>query len=179
MKDLKDLGYKKLANLDEWGIPIQKVAEAEVLPVKAKKKTLFEVIGTTYNKRYFASDEDINSTLNEYMLANILSNHPATVFLADYINTHNIPLTIAYRYVYHTIPKGVISNIPYPSKKKVPKALTDNEMDAMCRHYRCNEILASRYARMLPESELNNIVGMYAEGGTERKLRKKKPKKKK
>jgi len=151
--------------MNEWGIELPPPPMEEVVTPKTKKKSIFDIIGSTYNKRYFASDEDINSSLNEFMLVNILSNHPATIFLAEYLNNHNMPLPTAYRFIYHSIPKGAIRNILYPSNKKSQKNISEDEIEVICKHYKCNEVIAQKYFNILPKEELDKIVDMYAEGG--------------
>jgi len=155
--------------LDEWGIPKSKEVEEETTTTKEKKKNSFEIINSCFNKRFVATAEETNS-LQEFLFLQILSNHPATIDIANFVNIHEIPIDQVYNLVNKLIPRGAIKYIPYPKKNKT---IDDESIENICKFYKCNIAIGNRYADMLPQVEIDKINDIYRQGGIIKTKRKK------
>lgn len=147
--------------LDEWGIPKTEVAKEDEKSTRPKKKNAFEIINSCFNKKFVATYEEANS-LQEYLFLQILSNHPGTIPIANFVNTHDIPSDQVYNFINKSIPKGAIKYIPYPKKNKTEDA---ESIENICKFYKCNIEIGNRYAEMLPQSEIDKINSIYRLGG--------------
>ena len=146
--------------IDEWGIKRsspQKPEDPENLKkVQKSKRNDFEIMASCFNKKFYATEEEISS-ISEYLFLNLLSNDYSTIFISNFLNLYEIPKKQMYNFVYNLVPK--INYIRYPSRSKEKNKNIEN----ISKYYKCNLNLAKKYYELLPKSEIEKINEIYRE----------------
>lgn len=105
------------------------------------------------------TDTEIKS-INSFMLARWLSNHPGTVAVANYIN-NNHQLDIVQQYL---VARYKVHGIKFIAQRKKSDD-NDELINILSEHYQIRDELALEYAKMLPETEINKLISMYKNTG--------------
>lgn len=125
----------------------------------SEKRNPYQVMTNILKKEFKPSDEEMKS-VNSFMMVRWLSNHPQSIAVANYINNnHTMDIVQQYTLAYNTV-----HGIKYIANKGKEKH-NDEVLDILSEHYNLRYELAKEYLKMLPEEEVQRIVGMYKNTG--------------
>jgi len=110
------------------------------------------------DKKFMPNTEEIKS-VNSFFLTRYVSNDPSTIYIANILNCNAriIPIEAQYKFIRNSTMEKV-AFINYPKKEKL---VSDKDLKLVMQYYKCNEIIAKDYVKILGVEKTQEIVDKY------------------
>jgi hypothetical protein len=155
--------------LDDWGLGVKSGSiedaikdEIEIARREKKEKetNVFNIISSAVDRKIIPQDEDY-AKIPTYLFLKYFSNDPTGLMLISEMNIRsNIPSKWEYWFMRIMMPKS-IRFIRYNRKEKVEDP---DFLENLQHYYKCNELQAKEYLKMLPPEEQTKIKNIYRTG---------------
>ena len=122
------------------------------------KKTPYSIMKSAVDKSFEPSIEEMKS-VNSFFLTRYISNDPSTIYIANILNCNarNIPVDAQYKFIRNSTMEKV-AFINYPKKDKL---ITDKDLKLIIEYYKCSEIVAKEYVKILGPEKTQEILDKY------------------
>jgi hypothetical protein len=119
------------------------------------KKTSYSVMMSAIKKDFIPNEAELK-TINSFMMCRVISNHPAYITLANFINNAtDIPLVAQYWFV-----RSTNYNVRFIAPIKKTSEI-DSDINVLADHYQCNYQLARQYYKLMPVDVRDKIIAKY------------------
>lgn len=123
------------------------------------KRNMYDIQNSILKKDFIPTDDELKM-LNSFLVCRWLSNHPFSIEVANYINSHyTLPIKAQY-----WLARSFVNGVKFIGQAKKEKEDTE-KIEAISKEYICNNNLAKRYIEILPDEEIERILSKWNSHG--------------